>query len=90
MILVTGGTGLIGNEVLRRLSLGGVPARALTRDLKKAQKMPGVTLVAGIWTNPRHCPRRSTAPRRCSCSRTISTTWWRCNTTPSPRRVQLE
>ena len=43
MILVTGGTGLIGGEVLRRLSERGVLARALTRDPKKAQNMPGVS-----------------------------------------------
>jgi uncharacterized protein YbjT (DUF2867 family) len=56
MILVTGGTGLIGTEVLRRLSQAGVPARALTRDLKKAQKMPGVTWVAGDLGKPETLP----------------------------------
>ena len=52
MILVTGSTGLIGSEVLRRLSQAGVPARALTRDLKKVQEMPGVTWVAGDLGKP--------------------------------------
>ena len=52
MILVTGSTGLIGSEALRRLSQAGVPARALTRDLKKTQKMPGVTWVAGDLGKP--------------------------------------
>ena len=56
MILVTGSTGLIGNEVLRRLSQAGVPARALTRDLKKAQKIPGVTWVAGDLGKPATLP----------------------------------
>jgi uncharacterized protein YbjT (DUF2867 family) len=33
MILVTGGTGLIGGELLRLLSQAGVPARALSATL---------------------------------------------------------
>jgi uncharacterized protein YbjT (DUF2867 family) len=52
MILVTGGTGLIGSEVLRGLSHAGVLARALTRDLKKAHTMPGVAWVAGDLGKP--------------------------------------
>jgi uncharacterized protein YbjT (DUF2867 family) len=56
MILVTGGTGLIGSEVLRRLSERGVPARALTRDLNKARQMPGVTWVAGDLAKPETLP----------------------------------
>jgi len=56
MILVTGGTGLIGREVLRRLSERGVPARALTRDLKKAHNMPGITWVAGDLGKPETLP----------------------------------
>ena len=56
MILVTGGTGLIGREVLRRLSERGVPARALTRDLKKAHTMPGITWVAGDLGKPETLP----------------------------------
>jgi uncharacterized protein YbjT (DUF2867 family) len=56
MILVTGATGLIGGEVLRRLSQAGVPARALTRDMKKAQIMPGVTWLAGDLGRPETLP----------------------------------
>jgi len=56
MILVTGGTGLIGGEVLRRLSQAGVPARALTRDLKKARKHSGITWVAGDLGKPNTLP----------------------------------
>jgi uncharacterized protein YbjT (DUF2867 family) len=52
MILVTGGTGLVGHEVLRRLSEAGVPARALTRDLRRGQEMPGITWVAGDLAKP--------------------------------------
>jgi uncharacterized protein YbjT (DUF2867 family) len=53
MILVTGGTGLIGGEVLRRLSQAGVPARGLTRDLKKSRPMAGITWVPGDLGKPR-------------------------------------
>ena len=56
MILVTGSTGLIGTEVLRRLSQAGVPARALTRDLQKARQMPGITWVAGDLGKPETLP----------------------------------
>jgi len=37
VILVTGGSGLIGSEVLRLLSRAGVPARALVRNPGRAQ-----------------------------------------------------
>ena len=52
MILVTGSTGLIGSELLRRLSQAGVPTRALTRDLKKSREVPGITWVAGDLGKP--------------------------------------
>ena len=45
MILVTGGTGVIGSELLRLLSQARVPARALVRNLKKAPKLSGITWV---------------------------------------------
>jgi hypothetical protein len=57
MILVTGSTGLIGGEVLRRLSQSGVPARALTRDVKKARQMPGVTWVGADLGRPETLPK---------------------------------
>jgi uncharacterized protein YbjT (DUF2867 family) len=56
MILVTGSTGLIGNEVLRRLSQAGVAARALARDMKKARQMSGVTWVSGDLSKPGTLP----------------------------------
>jgi uncharacterized protein YbjT (DUF2867 family) len=49
MVLVTGGTGGIGSELLRLLSQAGVPARALTRNLQRAQTLPGITWVVGDW-----------------------------------------
>jgi uncharacterized protein YbjT (DUF2867 family) len=52
MILVTGGTGGIGSELLRLLSQAGVPARALTRNLQKAQTLPGITWVVGDLARP--------------------------------------
>ena len=36
MILIIGGTGMVGGEVVRLLSQQGVPARALVRDPSKA------------------------------------------------------
>src|SRR2546428_12605763 len=47
MILVTGGTGLIGSEVLRLLSRAGGPPRALLRNPGRAQALPGITWVQG-------------------------------------------
>ena len=52
MILVTGGTGAIGSELLRLLSQAGVPARALVRNPQKAQKLPGITWVVGDLARP--------------------------------------
>ena len=47
MILVTGGTGVIGSELLRLLSEARVPARALVRNPSKARELPGITWVVG-------------------------------------------
>ena len=52
MILVTGGTGAIGSELLRLLSQAGIPARALVRNPNKAQKLPGITWVVGDLARP--------------------------------------
>jgi uncharacterized protein YbjT (DUF2867 family) len=52
VILVTGGTGLIGSELLRLLSQAGIPARALARNPNKAQKLPGITWLAGDLARP--------------------------------------
>jgi len=52
MILVTGGTGLIGSETLRLLAKEGVPARAVVRNPQKGQKLPGITWVAADLTKP--------------------------------------
>ena len=52
MILVTGGTGVIGSELLRLLSQAGVPARVLARNPQKARKQPGITWVTGDLARP--------------------------------------
>ena len=56
MILVTGGTGLIGSEVLRLLSQSGVAACALTRNPQKAKTMSGITWIAGDLAKPDTLP----------------------------------
>ena len=52
MILVTGGTGMVGGEVVRLLSQQGVAARALTRNPSKAKELPGITWIAGDLSKP--------------------------------------
>jgi uncharacterized protein YbjT (DUF2867 family) len=52
MILVTGGTGMVGIEIVRLLSQQGVAARALFRDPWKGQKLPGITWAAGDLSKP--------------------------------------
>jgi uncharacterized protein YbjT (DUF2867 family) len=49
MILVTGTTGTVGSEVVKRLSAQGRQARALTRDLRKveADQFPHIEFVQG-------------------------------------------
>ncbi len=54
MILVTGATGKIGQEVVRQLAAIGVPARALVRDPARAShiRLPGVEIVVGDMEKP--------------------------------------
>jgi uncharacterized protein YbjT (DUF2867 family) len=52
MILVTGGTGGIGSELLRLLSQAGVGARALTRNPHNTQKLSGITWIPGDLARP--------------------------------------
>lgn len=54
MILVVGGTGKIGGEVIRLLAERGTPVRALVRDPFKASRLarPGVELVQGDLGRP--------------------------------------
>ena len=52
MVLVTGGTGAVGSELLRLLSQAGVATRALTRNPQKAPALPGITWVGGDLAKP--------------------------------------
>jgi uncharacterized protein YbjT (DUF2867 family) len=49
MILITGATGTVGSEVIKRLPAHGVQVRAVTRDLRKADthRLPHVQFVQG-------------------------------------------
>ncbi len=49
MILISGATGTVGSEVIKRLSARGVQVRALTRDPRKADanRLPHVQFVQG-------------------------------------------
>jgi uncharacterized protein YbjT (DUF2867 family) len=54
VILVTGATGKVGQEVVRQLSVAGLPARALVRDPLRATpiRLPGVEIVVGDLARP--------------------------------------
>ena len=52
MVLVTGGTGAVGSELLRLLSQAGVATRALTRNPQKAPNLPGIIWVGGDLAKP--------------------------------------
>jgi uncharacterized protein YbjT (DUF2867 family) len=52
-ILITGGTGLVGTQVVRELASGRHDIQVLTRDPSKARNLPeGVTAVAGDLREP--------------------------------------
>ena len=54
MILITGATGTVGSEVVKRLSAQGIQARAVTRDFAKveASRLPHVQFVNGDFDSP--------------------------------------
>ena len=58
MILVTGATGKVGQEVVRQLATAGVPARALVRDPTRAShiRLPGIEIVVGDLARPETLP----------------------------------
>jgi uncharacterized protein YbjT (DUF2867 family) len=56
MILVTGGTGAVGSELLRLLSQAGIATRALTRNPQETRKLPGIRWVAGDLAKPQMLP----------------------------------
>jgi uncharacterized protein YbjT (DUF2867 family) len=54
LILITGATGTVGKEVVKRLSAKAVPVRAVTRDPRKAaaESLPHVQFVEGDFDDP--------------------------------------
>jgi uncharacterized protein YbjT (DUF2867 family) len=54
MILITGATGTVGSEIVKRLSAQGQPVRAVTRDLRKVNlnRLPHVEFVKGDFNDP--------------------------------------
>ncbi len=58
MILVTGATGKVGQEVVRQLAAADVPARALVRDGTRASpiRIPGIEVVVGDLARPETLP----------------------------------
>jgi uncharacterized protein YbjT (DUF2867 family) len=56
MIFVTGGTGMVGGEIVRLLSQNGTAARALVRNPKNAKNLPVITWVTGDLGKPETLP----------------------------------
>ncbi len=54
MILVTGGTGFVGSNLIKRLRQEGIPVRAIVRDPSKAQALRdlGVDVIRGDISDP--------------------------------------
>jgi uncharacterized protein YbjT (DUF2867 family) len=52
MILITGGTGNVGSELLRLLSRAGIATRALVRNPKRTQNLPDITWITGDLARP--------------------------------------
>ena len=69
MILVTGATGTVGSEVVKRLSAQGIQARAVTRDLHKveANRFHMFNLSKAILMTPIRCGARARAWSVLSC-----------------------
>ena len=51
MILITGGTGTVGSEVVRQLAAIGTRFRVLARDPKKLPSNPSIDVVKGDLTD---------------------------------------
>jgi nucleoside-diphosphate-sugar epimerase len=69
MILVTGATGTVGSEVVKRLSAHGIKARAVTRDLGKPRPIHCRTSSSSraILTMLSRCVGRAPAWHGLSC-----------------------
>ena len=66
MILITGATGTVGSEVVKRLSAKGIPVRAVTRDPGKAGtiRLPQVEVVEGDFEDADSIRRACTGVNR--------------------------
>jgi uncharacterized protein YbjT (DUF2867 family) len=66
MILITGATGTVGSEVVKRLSAHGVQVRAVTRDSRKADvhRLPNVEWVQGDFEDVASMRRASSGVDR--------------------------
>jgi uncharacterized protein YbjT (DUF2867 family) len=66
MVLITGATGTVGKEVIKRLSTQGVQARAVTRDLSKveASRLPHVQFIQRDFEDPDSMRRACTGAER--------------------------
>jgi NAD(P)-dependent dehydrogenase (short-subunit alcohol dehydrogenase family) len=62
MILVTGATGNVGRQVVRRLAAAGEPVRALTRHPDQAALPSDVEVAQGDLTEPPCCRPSSRSP----------------------------
>ena len=51
MILIIGGTGKVGREVVRQLSEKKIQARVLVRSVHSGLDKRGMDVVTGDWTN---------------------------------------
>jgi uncharacterized protein YbjT (DUF2867 family) len=56
MILITGATGNVGAELIKKLSERGTPARAFVRNRAQARAiaLPGIEIVEGDFSNLKH------------------------------------
>jgi len=57
MILVTGGTGNVGSELVKILSSQGQRARVLVRNVARTTALPGIELVEGDFRKPKTIAR---------------------------------
>lgn len=69
MILITGGTGTVGSEVIKRLSAQGIQARAVARNPQKAKAnpLPHVQFVQGDFDDPESMRRACSGVDRHFC-----------------------